>query len=180
MRSLIVKLLFVSVFPAAVWCQDTALTRLAGYDFAALGILPGQTARITLLNTVRSLVVDRALPLPCRVDVRFYDEGGSLLKQDTIENLAPGTAKWVDYSPLATILIFPPPRILVAASVTVRTERSSATSAVSLAALSCTVVPTLEIFDINSSKTTIALAGPPLTPVLPAPRRPMPLEAMTD
>ncbi|MCL6543750.1 MAG: hypothetical protein K6T61_00855 [Bryobacteraceae bacterium] len=179
MRSLIVKLLFVSVFPAGVWCQDSALTRLAGYDFAAVGIVPGQTVRITLLNTTRHPLPDRALP-PCRVDVRLYDQGGSLLQQETIENLAPGTAKWLDYSPQATILIFPPPRILVAASLTVRTERPSLTSLVNLAPQSCTVVPTLEIFDINSSKTTIALAGPPLVPVLPAPRRPMPLEAMTE
>jgi len=180
MRSLIPKLFFISIFPATLWCQETALTRLAGYDFAAVGIVSGQTVRITLLNTARNPLPDRAPVMPCRVDVRFYDEGGSLLKQDTVENLLPGTAKWLDYSPQATILIFPPPRILVAASLTVRSERPIATSLVNLAPLACTVVPTLEIFDINSSKTTVALSGPPLTPVLPAPRRPMPLEAMTE
>ncbi|MGQ9634353.1 MAG: hypothetical protein ACUVXB_08905 [Bryobacteraceae bacterium] len=180
MRNQMVILLLLSIFPLAVFSQETAAARLTGYDFAAVGIVPGQTLRITLRNIARNPLLERVPAMPCQVEVRFHDEGGSLLKKDAIENLAPGTAKWLDYSPQATILVFPPPRILVAASLTVRLERLSVDSLVSPAPLSCTVVPTLEIFDINSSKTTIALAGPLLTPVLPAPRRPMPLEAMTE
>lgn len=180
MRNRMAMLLLLSIFPSAIWCQETALTRVAGYDFAAVGIVPGQTLRITLLNTARRSLLEQVPVMPCQVEVRFYDEGGSLLKKDAIENLAPGTAKWLDYSPQATILIYPPPRILVAASVTVRLERLSVDSLVSPSPLSCTVVPTLEIFDVNSQKTTVALAGPSLTPVLPVLRRPMPLEVMTE
>ena len=87
-------------------------------------------------------------------------------------DLAPGTAKWVDYSPQVAVLVFPPPRITLAAVVRVsKPAPVSATSGV-LSSPFCSVVPTLEVFDSSSNKTTVVLSGPVLTPpILLAPRR---------
>lgn len=172
-------LLAVTVVTAA-WCQEGTVVRLAEHSFAAVGIAPGQTVRVTVLNTARRASIAAAVMLPCRVKVSFYDQSGMVLKEETLEDLAAGTAKWVDYSPQATILIYPPPRILVAAVVAVRTERISTGVPVGVGALGCVVIPTLEVFDASTSKTAVALAGPALTPLLPAARRVAPLERQVE
>lgn len=165
---------------AAAWSQDATTVRLAGHSFAAVGIVPGQTVRVTALNTARQNVSDRAPALPCLVEVSFYDQNGMLIKEEKLENLGPGAAKWADYTPQATILIYPPPRIVVAAVVAVRTERPASSLPTGLPALLCAVAPTLEVFDVSTSKTAVAFAGPVLTPVLPAVRRAAPLERQVE
>ena len=88
------------------------------------------------------------------------------------DDLAPGTAKWVDYSPQVAILVFPPPRIALAAVVRVSTTAPLPAASISLFNPFCSVIPTLEVYDTSTNKTTVVLSGPALAPpILPTPRR---------
>jgi hypothetical protein len=86
--------------------------------------------------------------------------------------VAPGTAKWVEYSPQVAILVFPPPRIVLAAVVRVSTTAPLPAASISLINPFCSVIPTLEVYDTSTNKTTVVLSGPALAPpILPTPRR---------
>jgi hypothetical protein len=173
MRITILKWILPAILATGGWAQEVALNVSVGQNFPAVGILPGQTIRITVLNTVRNAAPALMPTIPCRVSVSLYDASGQVVaKEGTIDDLAPGTAKWVDYSPQVAILIFPPPRIALAAVVRVSiTAPVSATSA-GLVSPFCSVLPTLEVFDTSSNKTTLVLSGSALAPpILPFPKR---------
>jgi hypothetical protein len=174
MRFANLKWLLPAVLATGGWAQEVAANPSVEHNFPAVGVVSGQTIRITALNTVRTTVTTATTTLPCRVSVSFYDERGRIAKEETIDDLASGTAKWSEYSPQLAILVYPPPRIALAAVVQVSTNApSSATSAGSFNP-SCSVIPTLEIYDTSSNRTTLLLSGPALTPpVFSAPRRPL-------
>ena len=150
-----------------------------GHSFPAVGIVNGQTIRITTLNAIRNPAPAGMSVAPCRVTVRIYDGSGQIVKEETLDNLAPGTAKWVDYTPQVSILVYPPPRFIFAAVVQVSTATpltAVGDTAEALWIASCSVIPTLEVFDVSTNKTTLVLPGPVLT----APVRPIPRLRMSD
>jgi hypothetical protein len=172
MRIAILTWLLPAILATGGWAQEVAANPSGGHNFPAVGIVPGQTIRITALNTVRSAVTTVMPTLPCRVSVSFYDESGRVAKEETIDDLAAGTAKWVEYSPQLAILVFPPPRIAFAAVVRVSTNAPLPATPAGLFNPSCSVIPTLEVYDTSSNRTTLLLSGPALTPpVFPASRR---------
>lgn len=172
MRLANLKWLLPAILATGGWAQEVAANPSVGHNFPAVGVVSGQTIRITALNTVRNNVPTVMPTLPCRVSVSFYDEGGRVAKEETIDDLAPGTAKWAEYSPQLAILVFPPPRIAVAAVVRVSTASPWLAAPAGLFNPFCSVIPTLEVYDTSSNRTTLLLSGPALTPpVFPAPRR---------
>jgi hypothetical protein len=172
MRIAILKWLLPAILATGGWAQEVAANLSVGHNFPAVGVTPGQTIRITALNTVRNPVTTMMPTIPCRVSVSFYDAGGQVAKEGTIDDLAPGTAKWVEYSPQVAILVFPPPRIALAAVVQVSTTAPLPAASISLFNPFCSVIPTLEVYDTSTNKTTVVLSGPALAPpILPTPRR---------
>jgi len=172
MRFAILKWLLPAILATSGWAQEVAANVSVGHNFPAVGVVPGQTIRITALNTVRNTVTAVMPTIPCRVSVTFYDESGRVAKEGSIDDLATGTAKWVDYSPQVAILVFPPPRIALAAVVRVSTTAPWPGALASLFNPFCAVIPTLEVYDTSSNRTTLVLNGPALTPpIFPTPRR---------
>jgi len=172
MRIAMLKWVLPAVLATCGSAQDVAANLSVGHNFHAVGVVPGQTVRITVLNTVRGPAPAAMPAIPCRVSVSFYDAGGQVSKEESIDDLAPGTAKWVDYSPQVAILVFPSPRITLAAVVRVSTTSPVSATSGGLLNPFCSVVPTLEVFDTSSNKTSVVLSGPALTPpILLAPRR---------
>jgi hypothetical protein len=172
MRLAILKWLLPAILATGGWAQEFAADLSVGHNFPAVGVVPGQTIRITALNTARKPVQTAMPSIPCRVSVTFYDASGQVVHEGTIDDLALGTAKWVDYSPQVAILVFPPPRIALAAVVRVGTTTPLPATSAGLLYPICSVIPTLEVFDTSSNKTTIVLSGPVLAPpILPTPRR---------
>lgn len=175
MRLAILTCLLSAVLATGGWAQELAANLSVGQNFPAVAVVPGQTIRITALNTAR-IAPSAAMPtIPCRVIVTFYDASGQVAKEGTIDDLAPGTAKGVEHSPQVAILVFPPPRITLAAVVRVGTTMSLTATSAGLLNPFCSVIPTLEVFDTSSNKTTFVLTGPALAPpILPSPRRAAP------
>jgi hypothetical protein len=167
MRISMLKWVLPAILATCGWAQQVPVNLSVGQSFPAVGIVPGQTIRITALNTVRGPLPALMMPtIPCQVSVRFYDASGQVSKEETIDDLEPGTAKWVDYSPKVATLETPPQRITLAA--VVRVSSTAPVSATSRSFLSpfCSILPTLEVFDTSTSKTTVVLSGPTLAPPL--------------
>lgn len=160
------------VFASGLFAQDAVLNVLAGYNFAPVGVQPGQTLRINLLNTVRGPLPASILPLSCRVNLRFHDAAGLVAKEETIDNLAPGTIRSVDHQPGPVIAIFPPPRVIVAASVRILApEPPQRLPTIQF----CSVLPSLEVFENASNKTLFVIPGATVAqPFLLGPRPPVP------
>ena len=135
-----------------------------GLGFAVVGIAPGQSARINALNQSPSPAVQG--PAACRIALQFYDAQGLLLKEYLVAGLAVGKSAAVDLNrddlpgsdrfSLRAVLAFgysgganPPPQLL----------QQTAT---------CNIVPSLEIYDNDTQKTSIVvtdakpLPGPPI------------------
>jgi hypothetical protein len=174
MRIATVSWLLPAILATCGWTQEVAFNVQVGHNFPAVGVVPGQTIRITTLNTVRNPAPAGIAVAPCRVTVRIYDGSGQIVKEDILDNLAPGTAKWVDYSPQISILVYPPPRFVVAAVVQVSATTPFSgveDTAGALRIASCSVIPILEVFDVSTNRTTFAMPGPALNaPVQPVPR----------
>ena len=174
MRIATVGWLLPAILATCGWTQEVAVNVEVGHNFSAVGVVVGQTIRITAFNTVRNPAPAGAPVAPCRVTMRLHDGSGQVVKEETLDNLAPGTAKWVDYSPQVAILVYPPPRFIVAAVVQVSTTTSSTAAADTVGALRippCSVIPTLEVLDVSTNKTTFAVPGPVLNAtVQPIPR----------
>ena len=178
MRIATVSWLLPAILATCGWTQEVAFNVQVGHNFPAVGVVPGQTIRITTLNTVRNPAQTGIAVEPCRVTVRVHDGSGQIVKEETLDNLAPGTGKWVDCSPQVSILVYPPPRFIIAAVVQVSTTTpltAVVDTAEALRIATCSVIPTLEVLDVSTNKTTFAVPGPALNaPVQPIPRLRMP------
>ena len=178
MRIATLRWLLPAILATGGWAQEVAVNVHVGHNFPAVGIVPGQAIRITTLNTVRNPAQTGIAVEPCRVTVRVHDGSGQIVKEETLDNLAPGTGKWVDCSPQVSILVYPPPRFIIAAVVQVSTTTpltAVVDTAEALRIATCSVIPTLEVLDVSTNKTTFAVPGPALNaPVQPIPRLRMP------
>jgi hypothetical protein len=165
MRIASVTWLLPVALATCAWAQETAVSVRVEHHFPAVGIVPGQTIRITVLNPIRNPAPEGMLAVPCQVAVRVFDSGGQVLKEEKIDDIERGTAKWLDYSPQVSILVFPPPRFTVAALVQLAARMPSiglegTTEVVRIAP--CSVIPTLEVFDNSTNKTVFVVSGPGL------------------
>ena len=165
MRIAKLKWILPAILATGGWAQEVAANWSAGQNFPAVGIVSGQALRITVLNTLRSAAASPLPTIPCRVSVSIYDASGQIAKEETIDDLPPGAAKWVDYSPPpVTILVYPPPRITLAAVVRVSVATPVSGASMGVIRPFCSVLPTLEVLDTSSSKTIFALSGGGLVP----------------
>lgn len=133
-----------------------------GVGFPILGIAAGQTVRVNALNLGLSSIPK---PSSCTVTFRFLDAEGQILKETAV-SLEPGKAASLDLSrgllpgdgrvDIRAVLLFgyfgganPPPEVL---------QR-----------FDCNIVPSLEIYDDETERTTVILTN--VTP-LPPPASP--------
>jgi hypothetical protein len=120
------------------------------FSFGMIGIGTGQTARLNVVNLVRtpSPVAISIAQVPCKVELDLYDSQGKLIKQKTVANLGFGQADFLDLlrSELNT----------TAAHVDV----SGVVKVASTQSFFCNVSPTLEVFDNVTGATTAILASP--------------------
>ena len=116
-------------------------------SFGMIGLGIGTTARLNVVNLVRT-PPQLALPqTPCKVELDLYDNQGKLIKQKTVANLGYGQADFVDLprSELAT----------TAAHV----DLTGVAKVASSQSLFCSVSATLEVFDSVTGTTTAILTG---------------------
>src|SRR6266478_3412264 len=107
------------------------------FSFGMLGLGTTQTARLNVVNMVRTPppILVAIAQFPCKVELDLYDDQGKLLKQKTITNLGYGQADFLD---LARSEI---------AAVGTHVEISAAVKVGSNQSFFCSVTPTLEVFD---------------------------------
>jgi hypothetical protein len=118
--------------------------------FGMIGIAPGQTARLNLVNTGSP---DAALfAPPCRARLRLLDAAGNVLTHMRAE-VGAGHSTWLDYSPA------PAPTNIGDAVVPLRAEiRASVSFDDNELAPPCRV--TLELFENATGRTTVLYAPP--------------------
>jgi hypothetical protein len=149
----------ISVFIAAaagMYAQTTAPnmpvtdTRTSG----AAGIAQGQTARFNVLRPSETATAT------CSAVLTYFDGAGTQLKTSTVM-VAPGTVGYLDLFSDTDLALVADQRkqIRVTVSVPVATPSSPASATTAKAAPVCRLIPTLEIFDEVTGKTSIVLGG---------------------
>ena len=115
--------------------------------FGLVGVVSGQIARLNVVNT-GDIASPRGLPPgPCRVTLSFFDSDGSLLATIT-RTLDPGHAGSLDFNIASFGSEGGAGRLMIRAEVTVEPDANSLTPC---------VMPTLEVFDMASGKTTFII-----------------------
>ena len=119
------------------------------FSFGMIGIGTGQTARLNVVNLVRTAppVAISIAQVPCKVELDFYDGQGKLIQQKTVANLGFGQADFLDLvrSQLNSTLA----HVDVSAVVKVGSTQS----------YFCNVNATLEVFDNVTGATTAILSS---------------------
>ena len=125
-------------------------------SFGMIGIGTGQTARLNVVNLVRTAppVAVSIAQIPCKVELDFYDGQGRLVQQKTIANLGFGQADFLDLirSQLNSTLA----HVDVSAAVKVGSTQS----------FFCDISTTLEVFDNVTGATTAILSSTSSSPGL--------------
>lgn len=116
--------------------------------FGMVGLVEGQTARLNLLNPGVSAAA-------CTAAVAFLDGAGATLKSNTI-TVAPGTSQAYDLDSDADLKLAANERHEIRASIEIPAVIPPAGSTLPVAA-PCRLIPTLEIFDSVSRRTTVIL-----------------------
>ena len=116
-------------------------------SFGMIGLGNNATARLNVVNLVRTPPLLGIAQTPCKVELDLYDSQGKLIKQKTIANLGYGEADYVDAvrSDLATTAAH--------VNVTGVLKVSSSQS------YFCRVSATLEVFDSVTGTTSAILTG---------------------
>jgi hypothetical protein len=145
-----------TVAAAGMYAQTTAPnmpvtdTRTSG----AVGIAQGQTARFNVLRP------DETATATCPAVLTYFDGAGTQLKTSTV-TVAPGTVGYLDLFSDADLALAADQRkqIRVTVAVPVATPSSSSSSTTAKAFPVCRLIPTLEIFDEVTGKTSVVLGG---------------------
>jgi len=118
------------------------------FSFGMIGIGTGQTARLNIVNLVRTAPpIAISLFQPCKVELDLYDSQGKLIKQKNVANLGIGQADFLDL--LRSELNTTAAHVDVSAVVKVGSTQS----------FTCNVSATLEVFDSVTGATTAILTG---------------------
>jgi hypothetical protein len=144
------------VAAAGMYAQTTAPnmpvtdTRSSG----AVGIAEGQTARFNVLRP------NETATATCSAVLTYFDGAGKQLKTSTVI-VAPGTVGYLDLFSDADLALAADQRkqIRVTVAVPVATPSSSSSSTTAKAVPVCRLIPTLEIFDGFTGKTSVVLGG---------------------
>src|SRR5580692_160500 len=125
-------------------------TRTSG----AVGIAQGQTARFNVLRP------DEAATSTCSAALSYFDGMGKQLKTSTV-TVAPGTLGYLDLFSHTDLALPADQRmqIRVTVAVPVATPSSAASSTTTKAVPICRLIPTLEIFDEVTGRTSVVLGG---------------------
>ncbi len=122
------------------------------FSFGMIGLGTAATARLNVVNLVRTPPPILIAQLPCKVELDLYDDQGKLIKQKTITNLGYGQADFLELA-----------RSEVATTGT-HVEISAVVRVGSNQSFFCSVSPTLEVFDNVTGTTTAILANPNTLP----------------
>ena len=120
-----------------------------------VGLAPGQTARLNLVN----IGVASATPLPCVLALAFLDNNGKILKQ-TFVFLKSGQSAWLDLTAFEASTTSAQNGTDFAQRLPIRGIGYNPLLAPGSAipqSLSCNLVPTLELFDTDTGRTTAIL-----------------------
>jgi hypothetical protein len=141
----------------------SAQSNQAGVGFAMVGVSTGEISRINALNLGQG-----TLPAPsrCAVTLRFLDTEGHVIKQ-SIVTLEPGKAASLD---LSRDELPGDSRAEVRAELLFGYSGGANPPALVLQQFDCNIVPSLEVFDAQTQKTSVILtdAKPLPLPATPA------------
>jgi hypothetical protein len=127
-------------------------TRLDPPGFGLVTLAPGQNLRLNVVNTSRPL--PRLPPDPCRVFVTFVDAAGATVSDAPIADLSPGQSMSADAIPFSTEGSRGFLRLRPVVQIDTDPLRRLARA---LPPDPC--VPTLEVFDAVTGKTTLFMDG---------------------
>ena len=122
-------------------------TRTSG----AVGIAQGQTARFNVLRPDET-----ATATTCTAVLTYFDGAGAELKTSTV-TVAPGTLGYLDLFTDTDLALALDQRKQIRVTVTVPVAPPSSPTAKALPI--CRLIPTLEIFDELSGRTSVVLGG---------------------
>jgi len=122
------------------------------FSFGMIGLGTTTTARLNVVNLVRTQPPILIPQVPCKVELDLYDNQNKLLKQKTIANLGYGQADFLDLA-----------RSEVSVTGT-HVEISAVVKVGSNQSFFCGVSPTLEVFDSITGATTAILANANTSP----------------
>ena len=121
-----------------------------------IGLAQGETAQLNLLNPG---VQAPAAGVLCTAAVIYFDAGGATLKTSTV-SVAPGTAGAVDLSADTDLNIAAGARRVIRAQISFpAVPVPASTGSAPIIPASCSLIPTLEIFDSVSGRTLVSLGG---------------------
>ncbi len=142
-----------------------------GAGFAAIAVADSQSLRINVLNEALPVVPgtarqDSTVTADCRVVLQFYDAGGQLLKERIVDNLAPGTIAFLDFTPADRLNkeLRTPLRAVTRFGDVAGANRSAEV------VTACRVLPSVEVFEAATGKTQIVITDARPLPT-PDPRR---------
>jgi hypothetical protein len=131
----------VFVFAATLHGQQTPLPGPPDFTFGMVGLAPGQTARLNVVN-IGSF---GGATIPCRLVLGFLDANGKLLHQAFVQ-VDTGKAAFLDLISKET-------------SERIQIRGIGYNPLLIPVPLSCSLVPTLEIFGPDSATTSVVLAN---------------------
>jgi hypothetical protein len=119
------------------------------FSFGMIGLGANQTARLNVVNTVRTPppVAISIAQIPCKVELNLYDGQGKLIKQKIVANLGLGQADFLD---------------VVRSELNTTVAHSDVTGAVKVGSTQsffCNISATLEVFDNVTGATNAILTN---------------------
>ena len=117
------------------------------FSFGMIGLGTGASARLNVVNLVRTAPGILIPQVPCKVELDLYDGQGKLIKQKTVANLGYGQADFLDLA--RSEVAISGPHVEISAVVIVGSSQS----------FFCSVSPTLEVFDSVTGTTTAILTN---------------------
>ncbi|MBZ5601453.1 MAG: hypothetical protein LAO79_04025 [Acidobacteriia bacterium] len=146
------KLLSSFILVAAAACAQGLPIALGQniQTFAMVGLAQGQTARLNVLNP--GVPAPLATGIICSALLTFYDDQGASLKSATVA-VIPNRSMQLDLESDADLKLAVNQRRQIRATIQIPPSAPPAGSAPS----TCTLVPSLEIFDSVTGKTQVVL-----------------------
>ena len=144
------KLTCVLALGAAALCAQPIIT-VTVETTGMVGIAAGETARMNLLNPG---VLAPAVGAVCTAGVSFIDAGNTVLKTGTL-TITPGQSQFLDLRSDLDLSLTAGDRREIRAQFTVPS--------------SCTLKPTLEVFDFITGRTEVVLGGTVAVPTVVTP-----------
>ena len=142
-----------------------------GAGFAVIDVADSQSLLINVLNEALPVAPstarqDSTVTADCRVVLQLYGSGGQLLKERIIENLAPGTIAFLDFTPADR----PTNELRTPVRAVARFGYVGGANPSGEVVAACRVLPSVEVFEAATGKTQIVITDAHALPT-PDPRR---------